>query len=266
MAVECFEFKCVTTCFSEWMYVAQVLIGLSGFWNAIIFFRPHYLTNRERQKGRWTSIQCAIDFSVTASNQNSTGRTERSERSNAAAKDLSRRWEFDDSRTKKATSVYFQVPDDDVTSGVEQGLENDLEVPSAPTKEKGHVRGFGDAFPQEGCSSIQDKAKCAEEESKREIERQKIPSSACTNDCNLDTARELADNRATSMKLAEASASSQEPSFDGSQDSDSRDRELADNRATSMQLVEASASSRERSSDGSQDNDSRECFTRREKR
>jgi len=58
------------------MVVAQLLIGLSGFWNAVIFFRPPYLAQRQQGKSRYISARIAIGFPV-ASNYTTTATSSR---------------------------------------------------------------------------------------------------------------------------------------------------------------------------------------------
>ena len=45
---------------SAYIVVQQILIGLGGFWNAIIFFRPQYLFHRGRKYTRMQAIKCVI--------------------------------------------------------------------------------------------------------------------------------------------------------------------------------------------------------------
>ena len=44
------------------MLCTNLLIGLSGFWNAFIFFRPQYLALRSKNVSRWLAIQRVLNF------------------------------------------------------------------------------------------------------------------------------------------------------------------------------------------------------------
>ena len=43
-----------------YIIVQQILIGLGGFWNAVIFFRPQYLFHRGRKYTRMQAIKSVI--------------------------------------------------------------------------------------------------------------------------------------------------------------------------------------------------------------
>lgn len=49
-----------------WMVVCATLMSLSGFWNAVIFFRPQFMILlRELEFSRWEVIKIVVTIYIT---------------------------------------------------------------------------------------------------------------------------------------------------------------------------------------------------------